>query len=303
MTQVEKVQKIISLIENKTESEIIDFKREFYHKDKIYDLIKDVLSFANDLNKEEKFIVFGIDEQFDLININYNEVRDISSLNELINEYCEPYIRVELIKFTYNGVSLLALGIADNFDRPYVIKKDFIRNSYTYLRKGEIYLRKGATNLKASREDLDKIYAHREQVELKVKNDKILFRMIQIRGQREKKCCIPILIDNNTKKTIIINSGIVLWGYHDNLISSNIEFIENDESRYKELISINEKPFNIQAHSQYYKLAIFNVGEQFLEIIKNRRNDELTLAIKLFDAFNKEICTSSTIESILFEAE
>lgn len=39
-------QKLISLIEKQKESEFVDFKQEFYHKEATQDLIKDVISFA-----------------------------------------------------------------------------------------------------------------------------------------------------------------------------------------------------------------------------------------------------------------
>ena len=300
----DKEQRIISLIENRTESEFVDFKREFYHKNKIYDLIKDVLSFANVLNKEEKFIIFGIDENFNLFNINYEEIRDISSINQLINEYCEPYIKTELIEFSYKGTSLLALGILDNFDHPYVIKKDYNKNSDTSLKKGDIYIRKDATNFRASREDLDKIYSNRNKVEVRVRNDEICFKMIQIGCQREKKCCVPILIDNNTNRSIVVHKGVVIWSYSDNAIGSDIEFLEDNDYKYqKELRKLNDKPFYIQANSQYLKLAIFKMSEQLFKIIKNRQDDELTITIKLLDATNKEICSSSKIKSIIFETE
>ena len=54
------INKIIRLIECAQENEFVDFKQQFYVKEKKYDLIKDIISFANNCNDEEKYIIFGI---------------------------------------------------------------------------------------------------------------------------------------------------------------------------------------------------------------------------------------------------
>lgn len=88
-------QKLISLIEKQKESEFVDFKQEFYHKEATQDLIKDVISFANAESNEEKYIIFGVADTYELLDIAYEKIRDISELNQVFKEYCEPFINVE----------------------------------------------------------------------------------------------------------------------------------------------------------------------------------------------------------------
>lgn len=170
-------QKLISLIEKQKESEFVDFKQEFYHKEATQDLIKDVISFANAQSNEEKYIIFGVSDTYNLFDIAYEKIRDISELNQVIKEYCEPFINVEFYRFIYEEKKLLALIIAKNVDRPYLIKKDYQKNGTVMLRAGDIYIRHGATNFKANRADLDFIYANREKILLIVENK--LLNLIQ----------------------------------------------------------------------------------------------------------------------------
>ena len=50
--------RIVELIENGIESDIIDFKQQYYHEAKKSEFIKDIISFANASSREDKYIVF-----------------------------------------------------------------------------------------------------------------------------------------------------------------------------------------------------------------------------------------------------
>lgn len=206
-------QKLISLIEKQKESEFVDFKQEFYHKEATQDLIKDVISFANAQSNEEKYIIFGVSDTYNLFDIAYEKIRDISELNQVIKEYCEPFINVEFYRFIYEEKKLLALIIAKNVDRPYLIKKDYQKNGTVMLRAGDIYIRHGATNFKANRADLDFIYANREKILLIVKDNSIRFINLRHGHKKEQVCCIQVFIDNNSNKSIIIHKGSINWQY------------------------------------------------------------------------------------------
>lgn len=112
-------QKLISLIEKQKESEFVDFKQEFYHKEATQDLIKDVISFANAQSNEEKYIIFGVADTYELLDIDYEKIRDISELNQVFKEYCEPFINVEnlLIIFAedYNNSSPMKKVVVPNY--------------------------------------------------------------------------------------------------------------------------------------------------------------------------------------------
>ena len=299
-------QKIISLIKTHKESEIVDFKQEFYHKEKTQDLIKDIVSFANSGSNEEKYIVFGVDEGNNLLDVNYEEVRDISEINQILKEYCEPFINVEIYKFTFKGKRLLALIICENMDRPYLIKKDYQKNGIALIRAGEIYIRHGATNFKANRNDLDYIYANRERILLTVKNNAIQFKNLRHGHKKEQVCCLQILVDNNSNKSIIVHRGIINWQYHNTSTGSQIAYIEDQEDCYvKELVSINIKPFQIHAHTQYQKVLFAKVSDGMIGIIKSKEleNEKLKISITLTDASNTEISYDALIESITYEKE
>lgn len=61
LSKIDAVEEYISsLIQNKQENEFVDFKQFYYHEDKKYDLIKDIVSFSNEVTSVDKYIVFGI---------------------------------------------------------------------------------------------------------------------------------------------------------------------------------------------------------------------------------------------------
>ena len=142
------INKIIRLIECAQENEFVDFKQQFYVKEKKYDLIKDIISFANNCNDEEKYIIFGIDNTTGQINnVDYNRIEDISNYIQLISEYCDPFINIAIEKFIYKECEMAVLIVnSNNSDRPYLIKKEWTKENKLFLRKGEIYIRKGASN-------------------------------------------------------------------------------------------------------------------------------------------------------------
>lgn len=298
-------QKLISLIEKQKESEFVDFKQEFYHKEATQDLIKDVISFANAKSNDEKYIIFGVADNYELFDIDYQKIRDVSELNQVLKEYCEPFINVEIYRFTYKEKKLLALIIANNVDRPYLIKKDYNKNG-SVLKSGDIYIRHGATNFKANRDDLDFIYANREKILLTVKDNSILFISLRHGRKKEQVCCVQILIDNNSNKSIIVHKGSVNWQYHNTSTGSPIIYIEDQENNYaKELICINIKPFQIQAHTQYQKSLYVKVSDGMVEIIKSKEieKEKLKISINLIDASNKEMTFDTLIDSIKFKID
>ncbi|MCM1289596.1 MAG: ATP-binding protein [Corallococcus sp.] len=297
-------QKLIQLIDNQIESEFVDFKQEFYHKETTQDLIKDVMSFANSESNEEKYIIVGVANNYELCDIDYDKVRDISEINQVLKEYCEPFINVEIFKFTYKGKKLLSLVISDNVDRPYLIKKDYHKNGKKLLGSGEIYIRHGATNFKANRNDLDCIYANREKILLTVKDNAIRFINLRHGHKKEQVCCVQILIDNNSNRSIIVHKGKIYWQYYNTSTSSQISYIENQDDVYtKELTSIDVKPLQIQAHSQYQKILFVKVSNEMVEIVRNKEKEKekLKFSISLIDASNKEMKFEMLINTIIFE--
>lgn len=157
--------KIIKLIEDGKENSTIDFKKEYY-KDN-YDLLKDVAAFANTTTDTEKFIVFGVTDSYELLGISNSELVDVSTVNDLINQYIEPFIDIELGSFYYKNISIGFLAILPTNNKPYLIKKQFGLGKST-VQEGTIYIRKGASNLRANRSDIDLMYKNKIHREVKL---------------------------------------------------------------------------------------------------------------------------------------
>ena len=122
MSTLEK--EIISLIVAQDENDQVDFKKEYYSKEKKYDLIKDIVSFANNTKPRDKYIVFGIENSSWIpTGISLSSLPDISEVNDLLHMYVEPFIDVELGHIEHQGVTIGFIRIPHNeLNRPYVEK-------------------------------------------------------------------------------------------------------------------------------------------------------------------------------------
>ena len=119
--------RIVELIENGIESDIIDFKQQYYHEAKKSEFIKDIISFANASSREDKYIILGVsDATREIIGINENDIPDISNLNQLIRTYCDPFIEIDIEQLDINGKRVGAVIVkSSNIQKPYVVAKDF----------------------------------------------------------------------------------------------------------------------------------------------------------------------------------
>lgn len=123
-----------SYIEKREENDLVDFKLHFYSKENKSDLIKDILSFVNNCNNQDKFIIFGYDNIANQYNdICYGDIEDISCYNQLINEYCDPFVDIAIDKFEYQTHKMAAFIIkSSNTNRPFIVKRDYkkMKNFY-----------------------------------------------------------------------------------------------------------------------------------------------------------------------------
>lgn len=149
------------IIEYDEEGTNLDFKKEEYHKDDYVSLIKDILSMANALNPETKRIVIGIkhrpgeDKEF----LGVEKITDQASLENIIQENIEPNINFKYYPYIFKNVTLGIIEIFDNFDKPYMMRKD-----YATLKKGDMWIRKGSRQSRVTREDLNKMFDFRKKV-------------------------------------------------------------------------------------------------------------------------------------------
>ena len=149
------------IIEYDEESTNLDFKKEEYHKNDYASLIKDISSMANAVNNEIKRIVIGVkhrpgeDKEF----IGVENLTDQATLENVIQENIEPNINFKYYPYKFKNITLGIIEIYDNFDKPYMMRKD-----YSTLKKGDMWIRKGSRQSRVTREDLDKMFDFRKKV-------------------------------------------------------------------------------------------------------------------------------------------
>ncbi len=297
---------ILNLIQSGVESDIVDFKEKYYHFSKKYDLIKDIISFSNSLSFTNKYIIFGIaDSNRQVIGVDECTIPDISDINQVIKEYCDPFIFVELVKCQIQQKSIVAMVIKDtNMNQPYTVAKDFQYNSKVFLRAGDIYIRKSANNFRALRSDIEEIYKKRIVVDITVPYKKIFLRTVCFGRTTKEECCIPINIINDTENSFLIDRIMLKWNYDDLIVESKVDYIAEDKRKFEEkLVEIAQKPFSLSAKCQEKQTLYFHVSEEFLGIIKSRQilKQKLRIQISMYDLKKNEYKCDFFAEEIIFD--
>lgn len=297
-----KMKKIIGLIENRKETEIVDFKLRFYAKECKFDLIKDMVSFANSCIEEDKYIIFGYDNKNNTFNnVDYDIIEDISNYVQLLNEYVEPFLDFTIDKFNYNNTDMAYICIKKtNLNRPYMIKKEFSKKGTIFLRRGEIYIRKNANNFIASRADLDVIYEARRQIKINPAN---VFYKVTLKNGIERKnlWCLKIGLINNTNLNLSINSGKLLIKTKTSNVAVDILYIENYSESYSSSIKkVEDVPCIISSFTQLSKALVFEMSEKFEQIIAHnlRLNDNPNIQVVLTDLDGNNYTKSIELKAI-----
>lgn len=296
------MKKIIGLIENRKETEIVDFKLRFYAKECKFDLIKDMVSFANSCIEEDKYIIFGYDNKNNIFNnVDYDIIEDISNYVQLLNEYVEPFLDFTIDKFNYNNTDMAYICIKKtNLNRPYMIKKEFSKKGTIFLRRGEIYIRKNANNFIASRADLDVIYEARRQIKINPAN---VFYKVTLKNGIERKnlWCLKIGLINNTNLNLSINSGKLLIKTKTSNVAVDILYIENYSESYSSSIKkVEDVPCIISSFTQLSKALVFEMSEKFEQIIAYnlRLNDNPNIQVVLTDLDGNNYTKSIELKAI-----
>lgn len=256
----------------------MDFKKEYYSKEKKYDLIKDIVSFANNIKPKDKYIVFGVENStWNVLGIDRASLPDISEINNLLHSYVEPFIDVELGYLDYQGVTIGFIRIPHHdLNRPYVISKEYNKNKGVFLRKGEIYTRKGATNFIAERSDLDCIYHNKGTLDINLYTKELLFSNIRINGNSYLTGQVRCIIQNNTPKTIVIDSIHIFVHCGSNLIEHTVEFIDDQKSVFIKMPeSLSQIPMQISSGDSLQKTVYFEISE-IAAINLNKKANELS---------------------------
>lgn len=160
---------LIECIENETENSYYDFKKDIYdfsvQKNK-EDFLVDVISFANNHSKGNKYIITGVklhdDNSRTLDGITESKIKDGADYQSLVNDNIEPNIIVDFKIVDYNGKKFGVLRVNDeNNDPPY-----FLSKQYGSLPKGFIKIRKGQKNEFVTRRDFDLFYNEKTNNEM-----------------------------------------------------------------------------------------------------------------------------------------
>lgn len=276
MTSIEN--QIINLIISQDENDQVDFKKEYYSKEKKYDLIKDIVSFANNIKPKDKYIVFGVENStWNVLGIDRASLPDISEINNLLHSYVEPFIDVELGYLDYQGVTIGFIRIPHHdLNRPYVISKEYNKNKGVFLRKGEIYTRKGATNFIAERSDLDCIYHNKGTLDINLYTKELSFSNIRINGNLYLTGQVRCIIQNNTPKTIVIDSIHIFVHCGSNLIEHTVDFIDDQKSVFIKMPeSLSQIPMQISSGDSLQKTVYFEISE-IAAINLNKKANELS---------------------------
>ena len=296
------MKKIIELIEKSKETEVVDFKLRFYAKECKFDLIKDIVSFANSCIEEDKYIIFGYDNKNNIFNnVDYDIIEDISNYVQLLNEYVEPFLDFTIDKFNYNNTDMAYICIKKtNVNRPYMIKKEFSKNGKIFLRRGEIYIRKNANNFIVSRADLDAIYEAKKQIKINPEN---VFYKVTLKNGVERKnlWCLKIGLINNTNLNLSINSGKLLIKTKTSNVAVDILYIENySESYISSIKKVEDAPCIISSFTQLSKALVFEMSEKFEQIIAHnlRLNDNPNIQVVLTDLDGNNYTKSIELKAI-----
>lgn len=288
--------KVIELIERGQETDFCDFKREFYHTAKKADMIKDILSFANSTMCGDKYIIFNVDDETrQLCNMKIDSLPDVSEINGLLREYCEPYIGIELCCFSYKETNVAYIKIpADYSDKPYMVKKDYAREGRTLLQQGQVFVRRNSDNYKANRRDLDEIYESREKRSIQVCKGEIEEREFVINNQVKKLFLLTVLFENNAKDNFLIEEIKVIFKCFGHCFSACVQdIIDIDSQRIAKNDIISNIPFSVEPYTTIQKNLRFGLSSACIEKIQeyNLRESEVIVGIELHDVKKRKICS------------
>ena len=281
---------IIELIKINKETDFVDFKEFFYSNEKKHDLIKDVVSFANNINVKNKYIIFGVvNSTGEIKGIEPESLLDISDIIDFLRVYVEPFVEVELDSFEYQGVTIAYLTIlSSNTDRPYVIKKEYQKRSNIYLRQGEIYIRKGASNFIACRADLDEIYANKGTLEVDFYDKKIEVGQLLIGSQKHLIGKVRCFLFNNSSQSIVVDGIKLVMDCTSNSIEYSVDFVDDEKTVFSKQPSLLRSiPLQLESGACIQKTLYFMVSELSVKALYEKISPQHFL--------NAQICVNSVL--------
>ncbi len=291
-------EKIIRLIENGKETDCCDFKKCFYDKEKYADMIKDIVAFANNTVADDKYIIFNIDDETHKVGTQKIEkVPDISTINELIRCHVEPYIDVEIGEFAYENSNIVYIKISKgNMDRPYVIKKEKTQNGKCLIKQGDIFIRKNATNFKANRSDLDKIYDMREKRKVVIDSIEIKTKETCVNNVIKEIFILPFIFENSSKSNYLLNNMELRITTSDHSFFVSGSYLFNTEDVLLEnVVVLDDTPFSINPYFVEKKIVGFEVSDGHLKKMKEKYGQcvDCNIYLKIKDVNGCEVVSES----------
>jgi len=151
-----------SIIEFENEHSGLDFKSVQYHKPQHVAFLKDIIAMANADVDGDRLIVIGVKdrpgEKREILPIEDGTFIDAANYQQLVSANVEPQLAIAYEPYQYKGQCVGMLRLLKCDDQPYMMKK-----KYGTLEVGECFVRKGSHQVRASREDMDRLYESRRK--------------------------------------------------------------------------------------------------------------------------------------------
>ncbi|OOE65895.1 hypothetical protein BZG20_10925 [Salinivibrio sp. IB868] len=138
---------IEQLVKQKQEGDWWDFKAE--HHSNLHDLLHDVLCLANIMYDGDRFIIFGVSDDYKIIGLSEKDVRHTQAdILNFLRTKSFAYHKIPNVKMdsvTIDGKELDILTIRNEDFKPYFLTRDEAKKG-TIVRAGTIYSRMGDSN-------------------------------------------------------------------------------------------------------------------------------------------------------------
>lgn len=271
---------IESLLAKKQESDIFDIKLQFYDDAKKFELIKDIVAFANCREISDKYIIFGVEDRTFKIKGFSGEFPDISDIQNLLKTYVEPSVDIEIGCQIINGFDVKFIKIKNCINKPYVIKKNYSKNGKIELREGEIYIRKNATNSLTTRDDLIQMFKEKEGFSVVLKNTWILAKSVLL------------LVEIRNEKNIsikITNAFLRIISEMQEFIVSKCFIYDNNRKLKNKLCIDKNNSLNINSNSNREEWLYFEIDEKVYQILKENKGLNILLNFRDTNELNMDI--------------
>lgn len=195
---------ISDLIDFENENSSLDFKAIQYKKGMYESFLKDIMSLANSISKDGKYIILGVKHhtngERELLGINEQFVDD-ATYQQIVDSNIEPHIGFSYFPFEHQGKLFGIIKITDCSNPPYMMKKN-----NGNLKLGDSFIRKGSFQKRITRKDIDN-YHQNNLKEIDISSDiDISFHeneIIQLKEIEVLQFNLPSEIIKNKIETII----------------------------------------------------------------------------------------------------